>query len=567
MGEMNERQSDFAALQQFARAGSQEAFRSVVRRHVDLVFATALRKVGDAGAAEEVAQNVFGALARKAWSFAPDDSLPAWLHKAALLESQHWLRGELRRRQREQTAAELGTTMKTPDESAAFNALLPLLDDALLSLRETDRTALLLRFYERRPLRDVGGALGVSEDTAQKRVATALEKLADFFQRRGYRTATVAAATAALQHTATSASAATVASVATAALAGAPPALTGIGAIVSRVVTMSKVQTVVLCAVVAIAPVLWQWSKQFHAANDLSAAREKLVVAQEEFDRLQTETEQARGKSAKLDARWSDASNAAAQSADTARRFAEWKKKIRATLLAVDYRWPEDSPFVRVHKSVLPQLNVRLPVLEPGVIKPEARELLGLSPQEREQAEAALQKYLTQTDELLASKMFRTNRSEYARVPKGALASQIFVIPALGGKFGPGADELNAALRNALGDERWKLVKAQIKSYGKSIFWQTLNLYSGERAQELAVWVENRDGIPTAGFAWSTQQGSIILPRVELQFLLPDAQFPEGFSLDDYLGIAHNVSSVVMNPTLAWLREQAAMRLGQKGDK
>jgi len=57
-----------------------------VRRHLDLVFATALRKVTDTGAAQEVAQNVFVALARKAWQFAPDDSLPAWLHKAALLE-------------------------------------------------------------------------------------------------------------------------------------------------------------------------------------------------------------------------------------------------------------------------------------------------------------------------------------------------------------------------------------------------------------------------------------------------------------------------------------------------
>ena len=61
------------------------------------------------GAAQEVAQNVFTALARKAWRFAPDDSLPAWLHKAALLESQSWLRAELGRRRREQTAAELGT--------------------------------------------------------------------------------------------------------------------------------------------------------------------------------------------------------------------------------------------------------------------------------------------------------------------------------------------------------------------------------------------------------------------------------------------------------------------------
>jgi RNA polymerase sigma factor (sigma-70 family) len=158
--EMNERQCDFALLREFTRDGRQGAFTTLVRRHLDLVYATALRKVDDAGGAEEIAQNVFSALARKAWQFAPDDSLPAWLHKTALLESKSLLRGELRRRRREQAAAELGTTMTTPDEQPAFKALVPMLDEALLSLREKDRTALLLRYYESHSLRDVGAAFG-----------------------------------------------------------------------------------------------------------------------------------------------------------------------------------------------------------------------------------------------------------------------------------------------------------------------------------------------------------------------------------------------------------------------
>src|SRR5882724_2367350 len=185
---MNERRQDCELLQRFARDGEQSAFADVVRRHLDLVFATALRKVGDAGGAQEISQNVFSVLARKAWRFAPDDSLPAWLHKTALLESKSWLRGELRRRRREETAVELGTTMKSSDSQPAFNALMPLLDEALLSLREKDRTALLLRFYERQSMRDVGAAFGVSEDTVQKRVRGALEKVSHFFQRRGFKT-------------------------------------------------------------------------------------------------------------------------------------------------------------------------------------------------------------------------------------------------------------------------------------------------------------------------------------------------------------------------------------------
>jgi len=61
----------------------------------------------------------------------------------------------------------------------------PLLDAAVAGLREKDRRAIVLRFYEGRNLRDVGLALGASEDAAEKRVNRALEKLRKFFTKRG----------------------------------------------------------------------------------------------------------------------------------------------------------------------------------------------------------------------------------------------------------------------------------------------------------------------------------------------------------------------------------------------
>src|SRR5215472_14546728 len=117
---MNEQRTDFDLLREFARYGEQPAFALLVRRHLDLVYATAFRKLQDERAAQEVAQNVFAALARKAWQFAPDDSLPAWLYKTTLLESKSWLRGEIRRRRREETAAALGTTMNHPEDQPAL---------------------------------------------------------------------------------------------------------------------------------------------------------------------------------------------------------------------------------------------------------------------------------------------------------------------------------------------------------------------------------------------------------------------------------------------------------------
>src|ERR1041384_4507899 len=134
--------------------------------------------------------------------------------------------------------------MKTPgvDNLSTSCALVPLLDEALLSLREKDRTALLLRFYESQSLREVGAACGISEDTAQKRVHSALEKLADFFKRRGFKTATVATAAAALKSTSVSTSATVVSAVVGAALKVAPPALAGLAALLARLASLSRVQ-------------------------------------------------------------------------------------------------------------------------------------------------------------------------------------------------------------------------------------------------------------------------------------------------------------------------------------
>ena len=289
---MSERDQDYGLLRQFTRRGDQAAFAALVRRHLDLVYATALRKLEDPGAAEEVAQNVFASLARKAWQFAPDDSLPAWLYRATLLEAKGWLRGELRRRRREQTAAELGTTMKTADEQQAFRALLPLLDEALLSLYEKDRLALLLRFYESRSLREVGTALGLSDDAAQKRVATALERLAQFFQRRGFKTATLAATTAALQNTASSAPATVAASVVQAALHAAPPALAGLGLWLARLANLTKLQKVALGLALVGTPAVWHWTAAHaaHASAAQSPAQPQVELAQQPAPPMETQT-------------------------------------------------------------------------------------------------------------------------------------------------------------------------------------------------------------------------------------------------------------------------------------
>ena len=53
------------------------------------------------------------------------------------------------------------------------------------ALRQTDRDALVLRYFEGRSLNEIGFALGASEEAVKKRVNRALEKLRAFFNKRG----------------------------------------------------------------------------------------------------------------------------------------------------------------------------------------------------------------------------------------------------------------------------------------------------------------------------------------------------------------------------------------------
>lgn len=562
---MNERQSDFEWLQQFARAGNQSAFRDLVRRHIDLVFATALRKVGDAGGAEEISQNVFGALAKKAWQFAPDDSLPAWLYKTALLESQAWQRGEMRRRQREQTAAELGTTMNTPDAEPAFRALVPLLDEALLSLREKDREALLLRYYESQSLKDVGAALGVSDDTAQKRVQTALEKLSQFFQRRGFKTATVAATTAALQQTAASATSATVSLVFNTALQAAPPALVGLGALLARLASLSKLQTAAVCVAIAAIPVAWQISEQREMKASLAQVKNKLAVSQNESRLLQTEIQRQAGIIAKGDESLGRTQDEAARSAALANRFAAWKEAARARLLTADYSWPDDLPFVRIPKAILPQLDVSQPIIQPGVIRTEARELLGLTPEEREQMETALQKHLAAMEQLLAANLSETNRARLANIPTDAQASRTWSVPALGDAMKTHADELQTALRATLGEERWPMVAGLLQSSGTGTLQRTLSLDAQTSRQEFAVWVAQRNGELVTGYSWGSDGCSMSSGGRALSLFLPGAEQSWGGQSNEEWLDTRSLPAALTEPALAWMQAQAEMLLTKKG--
>ncbi len=176
--------NDMDLVREYAARNSEPAFETLVQRHVSLVYSVALRQAGNPVQAEEITQAVFLILARKAARLRPDTVLAAWLHETARFFSASYLRGESRRRRREQEAY-MQSTLQESDADPAWEQLAPLLDEAIGQLGRADRNAVVLRFFQNKSAREIAAALNVHESAAQKRLNRAVEKLRAHFLKRG----------------------------------------------------------------------------------------------------------------------------------------------------------------------------------------------------------------------------------------------------------------------------------------------------------------------------------------------------------------------------------------------
>ena len=163
---------DSALLRQYAEYHSDEAFATLVTRHVNLVYSVALRHVGNPHNAEEITQAVFVILAKKAAQLHHARALSSWLFQDTRLTATNFVRSETRRHRREEEVQMQSILNESGSE--VWPRIAPWLDTAVAGLREKDRQAIVLRFYEGRNLREVGLALGASEGAAEKRVNRAL---------------------------------------------------------------------------------------------------------------------------------------------------------------------------------------------------------------------------------------------------------------------------------------------------------------------------------------------------------------------------------------------------------
>lgn len=364
---------DAALLRRYARRGDGAAFAEVVRRHVDLVYSAALRQVnGDAHLARDVTQMVFADLARKASAVAGERVPAGWLYLSARYAAAKLVRGERRRRRREMEAHMRDEMNHDPAAQLEWERVRPVLDEAMGELKEAERAAILLRFFEGRGFAEVGARLRLSENAARMRVGRALDRLHGLLARRGVKSTSGALALVLAQQAVVAAPAGLAASVSGVVLAG-----VGTAASVATFMGFTKLQLGLASALVVTGAggfvTQWQavegWRSEL-AALQVSVNRAKaLRVENRDLTRAAGEAQRGRGDAA-AEARLREEVVALSRQLDERTRAAEMARRVAAEMAARE-RVATALRRAASHstRDMMPQLSTSQPPIYPSALR------------------------------------------------------------------------------------------------------------------------------------------------------------------------------------------------------
>jgi RNA polymerase sigma-70 factor (ECF subfamily) len=161
--------------------GDEEAFRLLVARWENQLFAFLYHMVGSVDEAEDLAQDVLLRVYAKADRYRPQGKFPSWLFRIAGNQARSWLR---RRRIRRWMHFDLARHDRPdpglpPDDDLARKQLREAVRRALARLPARQRQAVLLRRYHGLSYLEIAEALGTTRAAVEsllQRAAAALRR-------------------------------------------------------------------------------------------------------------------------------------------------------------------------------------------------------------------------------------------------------------------------------------------------------------------------------------------------------------------------------------------------------
>jgi RNA polymerase sigma factor (sigma-70 family) len=316
--------SDQELLQEYAGRRSEPAFAELVRRYIDLVYSAAFRMTGEAHAAQDVTQAVFLALARSAGRLATHPVLSGWLHTTARNLAAKTVRSAVRRHFHEQEAATMNQLLSAETEPP-WASIAPHLDAALGELNDSERDAILLRYFEKKSAPEIASQIGVSPEAAQKRVSRAVDRLRELFSKRGISVGAGGLAALITAHAVQGAPVGLAATISAAALAGAVVSNSTIIAATTKTVAMTTMQKTILAATAAVLA-----GGGVYQARHASQLRTRVEALQQEQTPLTEQIQQLRQERDETSNRLAEASERIAALSSQVARLNPEVLKLRA---------------------------------------------------------------------------------------------------------------------------------------------------------------------------------------------------------------------------------------------
>ena len=182
-------EADRAVLERWIIRRDAEAFRALVQRYSDMVFATCRRILGNASEAEDVAQECFEALAQVE-SAPRARSLGPWLHGVATKRSLQHLRSDKRRKEREKRFAD----SRERRTEVQWDDIYAYVDQAIMELPERLRAPLIAHFFEGQSHVVIAERMEASRQVVTYRIAKGIQGIRKSLRRQGIRVAASALA-------------------------------------------------------------------------------------------------------------------------------------------------------------------------------------------------------------------------------------------------------------------------------------------------------------------------------------------------------------------------------------
>lgn len=176
--------ADDTAILALLRAQSPIGLAQLYDRYGRLVYSIALRVVQDAGAAEEITQDVFLRCWTNVERYAPTQgSLAAWLAAITHHRAIDELRSRRGKAQRREVSVEAFQYLPSYDARLDETLLRAEVRGALETLPSAQREAIELIFWGGLTRREAADQLGVPLGTLHTRLRLALEKLREVYSR------------------------------------------------------------------------------------------------------------------------------------------------------------------------------------------------------------------------------------------------------------------------------------------------------------------------------------------------------------------------------------------------